>query len=151
MSYCSASDIYSYEIYGLTSSDVNTATVTQFITDSEALIDSYIGGLYATPLVDIPNIIKKLARDITGYETLSYLYSQQNRNVDEWIENTYDKSIKQLEMIANGDLKLIHSGTVISTLETPVIAATYTDTGAYFNHRYDELTPAPMPSDYVVI
>jgi len=126
MAYITPADVYSYALYNLTSSDVNTATVSLFITDSEALINGTIADLYTVPFSSggIPDIIKTIDRDFTAFFVCDYLYQQQNRNYDSYVAERYRRANELLNRIKSQDLNLIASlsaggtGAIVANVNT---------------------------------
>jgi len=138
--YISAQDIYDYEVYNLTSTDINTATVEIFIDDAESLVDGKASKLYSVPFTatGIPHLVKKISRDLAGYYCLDYLYSQQQLNVNDWVINKYNEALDLLNDISNDDIRLVASlstGSVgaIATNRARNLAGTYTDIPSIIN------------------
>lgn len=138
--YIAAQDIYDYEIYGLTSTLLNTATVELFIDDAEYLIDGKAAKLYTVPFTStgIPWMVKKLARDMAGYYCLDYLYSQQQVNKNDWVEGKYEEAMELLDQIANDDLRLVYSLSagsvgVLTPNRARNLVGTYTDIPSVIN------------------
>ena len=119
--YISASDIYDVRIYGLSSTVVPTSTVETFITDSEAIIDSYISKQYSMPVVaasltNVPPVLAKITKDMSAYEILNYLYSQQNQNVNNWVIDLGKSAYSKLEGLAKDDIRIVYSAGTSATM-----------------------------------
>ena len=104
---------------------VNFVPITRALTDSAALIDSYIGRRYLLPLLVTPQVLIPYALDIARYR----LDRIRNR---EDVRVRYEDAIKWLEMIAKGTLDL----GVDVLLNTPVVATGTGDGAATYGSVY---------------
>lgn len=154
--YISASDVYQYRIYGMTSTEISTTTINQFIDDSESLINARVGKNYTVPFTTtcIPDLIKKIDRDLTGYYALNFLYTSQNRNVNDWVNSLYTNSLELLDKIYDDELILQASLTAGGYGDVPKkdnvnLKATYTDIPTIVNMDdvYDWRTPEKLLDD----
>ena len=111
MAYITASDIYDYKIYALSSTVIATATVSLFIEEAESVIDGKLAKTYTVPFssTGIPPIIKKIDRDITAFYCLEYLYQQQNRNYSDYLKTRYSDAVELLQQICDTHIALLAS------------------------------------------
>lgn len=91
----------------VTSNDVSSA----FIFDQEGLIDSYLSSRYITPLSPVPQLITKIASDLTIFEIMV----EKLPEVPDFMQARYDRAIKNLELIRDGKMILPSSATLVST------------------------------------
>ncbi len=80
----------------------NTAVVIQAITDADALIDSYVGSVYAVPLTTVPDIVKEISVDIAIYN----LYSRRTDTIPDIRKDRFNNAIKYLQDIAGSKISL---------------------------------------------
>ncbi len=114
MSYCTLTDITENiptTMLAQLSNDTTPATVSedivnQFITDSSAIIDSYLRGRYTLPLNNTHTILKKICIDIIKYE----LYKRRNI-VNESVNIIYKDAIATLDKLQKGIVVLNESTT----------------------------------------
>ena len=127
--YIQTDDIYNYEVYGLSNSIVPSATVAQFITDAEALVDGILANLYTVPFTStaVPPLVKKVTRDFVGYELLNYLHSKMNRNVNNNVIKNYEISQAIIKDVVDGKTNIFFNGTQIAQRTDGDFGATYHD------------------------
>ncbi len=77
----------------------DTAALTAVITDSDALINGYVGVRYTLPLAYTPALLANLAADIVRYK----LYDAR---ASEEVRRRYDDAIKLLAGLAAGEIVL---------------------------------------------
>jgi phage gp36-like protein len=82
---------------------VDMDIITRAITDTQAVIDGYLGGKYALPLTELPALIAELSATIAIYKL--HIYTP-----DEKIVEDYKQALKSLRDIAIGTLKLSVAG-----------------------------------------
>jgi phage gp36-like protein len=83
---------------------IDTARVTEAITQAGHEIDGYCRKQYSVPFATTPPIIEKLATDLAGY----YLFRRRLAEVGipEDVQTLRDQAVKQLEQISKGTLEL---------------------------------------------
>jgi len=86
--------------------------------DADAEINGYLQARYTLPLVAVPLLISRLARDIARY----YLYDD---HVPEAIETRYKAAVKTLEQISKGvvQLGLDSAGDTTPSTSSPITVA----------------------------
>jgi phage gp36-like protein len=137
--YISPSDIYDVRIYGLSSLTVAPTIVSTYIDDTEAIINSYISKRYTLPLVpssltNVPPIIAKVNKDLAAYEILNYLYSQQNQNVNSWVEDMAKAAYHKLESIASDKIRVVYTEGTLASMNTNInMASSMEDVPLMFN------------------
>ncbi len=125
MSYATAQDVINRypnrDLVQLTNEDptamtVNTAPITQALTDASAEIDGYIEGRFALPLADPPAVLNRLATDIAMYrmQTLRPLHDIEDAR------QRYEDAVAMLGKVAAGELTL---GLATDGKEPPVAGA----------------------------
>ena len=81
---------------------VDTDKVDKAIADAEAEVNGYVATKHSVPLASpIPDLIKKLAIDITIYN----LYRRRQRTPED-VRTAYEDAVKKLEGIARGLITL---------------------------------------------
>lgn len=96
---------------------VDSDILTRAIDDADATIDSYISAVYATPLVVVPDTIRKLSVDMSIYN----LYARRSDTLPDVRKDRQSAAIKMLIRIADNTISLS-----VATL-TDVDAAVTTD------------------------
>ncbi len=125
MSYATAQDVINRypnrDLVQLTNEDptamtVNTAPITQALSDASAEIDGYIEGRFALPLADPPAVLNRLATDIAMYrmQTLRPLHDIEDAR------QRYEDAVAMLGKVAAGELTL---GLATDGKEPPVAGA----------------------------
>ena len=86
---------------------VVTARVTRWISQSEKLVDSYVGARYTIPFTSNPPLIVAMAYELFEYFWQKDIYTPTSTG-DEvpWIYARYDRVLRILVQIANGQLPL---------------------------------------------
>ena len=118
--YTTSTALYSNAIYGLDATIAPTSVVNYYIANAEATIDSYISKQYTLPLDAKPNtppIIFRVATDLSAYLLLNYLYSQQNQNVNKWVEELGSKSMAMLENISTDKMRAVYAAGTMATMD----------------------------------
>lgn len=82
---------------------IDTAVVTRALTDTDAVIDGYLSGRYALPLVQTPPLLADLALAIA-------IYKLHNFAPDPKIEQDYKDAVAALGRIASGTIRLALAG-----------------------------------------
>jgi phage gp36-like protein len=72
--------------------------VNEYITSSDAVIDSFIAKIYEVPVTPTPELLTKFSVDITIYN----LRSRKKGEIDKGIEARFEATMKHLKMIAEG-------------------------------------------------
>jgi len=125
VSYATAQDVINRypnrDLVQLTNEDptamtVNTAPITQALSDASAEIDGYIEGRFALPLADPPAVLNRLATDIAMYrmQTLRPLHDIEDAR------QRYEDAVAMLGKVAAGELTL---GLATDGKEPPVAGA----------------------------
>jgi len=95
------SQISEEELISLTDDEelgsINTERVNACISQAEAIIDSYLGARYKLPFEVVPEVLKKIAVDMTVY----FLESRRRAPTEERRQN-YEDAVKFLKDIAKG-------------------------------------------------
>lgn len=115
MGYCQLTDIEGEfkNIAFTTTSNVSTVTVTAFIAEASALIDTYVGGRYVTPIVGVNSLLvmSLYCRTLVADRIRGIIESKQVTNTDSTANaknpglSTSDV-IKALTQIQNGNTVL---------------------------------------------
>lgn len=99
-------------IIGTGSSQVTSNEVSSvFIARQESFIDGYLGVKYSVPLSSpVPYLITQLASDLTVFQILA----EKSGNIPEWMDKRYDRCIKILEQLRDGQMVLPGASAVSS-------------------------------------
>ena len=82
---------------------IDNDVVDQALADADALIDGYLAGRYALPLVTTPTLINGLAKSIAIYKLHTFPANDQ-------IKDEYKDALNTLHMISTGAVKLDVAG-----------------------------------------
>lgn len=106
--YTTSTTLYGNAIYGLTSTIIPTSVVDYHIQQAEAQIDSYLCKQYVLPFSSVPPMVSRIANDLSAYNVLNYLYSQQNQNVNDWVKGLGETNIEMLKALSVDDMRLTY-------------------------------------------
>lgn len=90
---------------------VNTAKVERAIRDADALIDSYVGKIYKTPLSPVPPVIA----DASATIAIVYLHMLRSAPSPVW-EAAYDRVVELLQKVVDG------AATLEGSVEEPALS-----------------------------
>lgn len=90
-----------------------------FILRQESIIDAYLARRYAVPLNPVPALINQVASDLSLFAMLA----EKNPEVPDFLQPRYDRSIKILEMLRDGEMDLT-SQTLVSTGDSEAWSST---------------------------
>lgn len=93
------SDLSGYTAEEQAAATAALARVERALEDARQTIDSYLGGRYQLPLTQAPEVLERIAGQLTRY----FLYDDA---ATEQIANLYKDSIKFLESVATGRVQL---------------------------------------------
>lgn len=98
----------------------DTAALDAVILDVESEINGYIGKKYDIPLkINLPRFLTLLTIRMATY----YLWNNKKASTPTDIKEDYDKSVKTLEKIGNGDITLGADSEDEDTATVPITAA----------------------------
>ena len=80
---------------------IDTAIIDADLKAADVEIDGYLGGRYTLPLSPLPEIVIKLAVDITIYN----LYGRRQGPPEHW-QKRYDNAVRYLVKVAGGSVSL---------------------------------------------
>ncbi|WP_322895180.1 MULTISPECIES: DUF1320 domain-containing protein [unclassified Yoonia] len=86
---------------------VDVSVVEQALTDTDAVIDGYLEGRYALPVVAVPQLLSDLAKAIAFYKL--HVYEPNQKITDE-----YKEAMRMLREIADGRITLTIAGKAAS-------------------------------------
>ena len=75
--------------------------IDEAISQAQSEVDTYIGTRYEVPILDPPQVVKKLTADLAIY----YLHMRKD-NMPEPVQKLYDGALKLLTLIAQGKVTL---------------------------------------------
>lgn len=114
------------------STAVNTARLTQGITDAEGMVNGYLARRFSVPLLDAstmqpiePDLIKRLTGDIARY-----MLCGTSVRETEAIRNRYKDAIRDLDLIAMGKLSIGMEAALASSASAPPAGSTAVRAGA---------------------
>ena len=100
--------------------DVTTAQVSSvYIADAESVVNAYLAGRYATPLVIEP-IITQITSDLAIFK----LAQDRLPRMPEYMERRQQGAISLLEMLRDGKMVLSSSQTLVTTGDNEAWSAT---------------------------
>jgi phage gp36-like protein len=105
--YCTQQDLITRfgeeEIIDLTDKqylgEIDDDVVDRAIADTDALIDSYLGGRFKAALNPVPMVVNRLACDLVRYQLYDDLAPEQ-------VQNRHKDAIKILEQIRDGKMSI---------------------------------------------
>ena len=86
-------------------SDVNVLT---HVANADALINGYVGTVYALPFSTTPALIEKLSGEISAYLIMRTEFTRDAINMSQYLAE-YEKAIKMLEDIRDSKILLFDS------------------------------------------
>lgn len=111
--YCTQADILKRidenTLLGLTAenpgdTEIDTAKVSEAITDADNIINSYAAKRYTVPFATVPGYIKTLSVDIAVYNL--YTLKPTTFEADSSVKDRYDNAIKFLKLLADGKVTI---------------------------------------------
>ncbi len=108
MAYATIDDIFSRfkpirTMIGAGSFEVVSADVTSiFILDADSFVDAYLAKRYVTPITPVPSMITQISSDLSIFNMMT----EKQVQVPDSFQARYDRSIKTLEMLRDGDMVL---------------------------------------------
>lgn len=112
--------------------EIDAAVVAAACIEASDLIDGYLAGRYALPLVSVPPLVAALAKDIAIWKLHPY-------EPDGKLKADYEAAMRSLREIAAGTIRLPLAG--ISTGAEPAAVG---GTGAEFTDRDRPMTEASL-------
>jgi phage gp36-like protein len=85
---------------------VANSDINQIITDSCGEIDGYLAGRYRLPIREVPENIRKYAKDIAVYNLVSDYGINEDNKADKDLIDRYERAIEYLEKVAEGKIEL---------------------------------------------
>ncbi len=140
MAYATISDIFSRfkpirTMIGAGSFEVTSVDVTSiFIGDADSFVDAYLAKRYETPITPVPSIITQISADLSIFNMMT----EKQVQVPDSFQARYDRSIKTLEMLRDGDMVLPSDVSVVSTGDNEAWSAQQ-DYHSTFSPVLDEL------------
>lgn len=97
---------------GSESNDVSSTEITsQYIADAESFVDAFIGARYAVPLAFVPPLITQITSDLSIFN----LAAEKLPRTPDFMQGRYDRCIKILEALRDGEMTLGASVTLIAS------------------------------------
>lgn len=140
MSYASIDDVFSrYKpirtLVGVGSFEVSSDDVSSiFVADAESFVDAYLARRYETPITPVPSMITQVATDLAIFNMMT----EKQIQVPDAMQARYDRSIKTLEMLRDGEMTLPSSASLITTGDQEAWSANQ-DFHSTFSPVLDEL------------
>jgi phage gp36-like protein len=118
--YCTEADLRGMiksDVLGLLISGAETGTpeenqakigeiILQAIEDAGAEIDGYLAKLYTVPLVRVPQVIVKYAKDIAAYNLITRIGVGKDDDREQNYYKRYQAALRFLELVAKGTVGL---------------------------------------------
>lgn len=108
MAYATIDDIFGRfkpirTMIGAGSFEVGSAEVGSiFIADSDSFVDAYLARRYVTPITPVPSMITQISSDLAIFNMMT----EKQVQVPDSFQARYDRSIKTLEMLRDGEMVL---------------------------------------------
>lgn len=80
--------------------------ITQAVADAAAEIDGYLAKRYPVPLVRVPTVIGKYAKDIAVYNLVSRIGTGGGNDREQNYRKRYEDAVRFLEMLATGKVEI---------------------------------------------
>jgi phage gp36-like protein len=119
MAYCTPEDIRLL-IPLIDTEIMDDSEMIKFISKAESYVDSKLRDTYVVPISPVPEIIKHVTAEYTGYLVLRTVYFQNSPNMTEVTKELKDSADQILTGLANGELNLDSE-----TPPSPDISQTY--------------------------
>lgn len=140
MAYAGIDDVFArYKpirtLVGVGSFEVSSDDVSSiFVSDAESFVDAYLGRRYVTPIDPVPHMITQVTTDLAIFNMMV----EKQIQVPDSFQSRYDRSIKTLEMLRDGEMILSSSVSLTSTGDQEVWSANE-DFHSIFSPVLDEL------------
>lgn len=96
---------------GTGSSDVTSDEISSsYIPDAQSFIDAYLANRYSVPVAPVTPLLTQLCSDLTIFNLLA----EKSGNIPEWMDKRYERCIKTLELLRDGEM-VLNSATVIGS------------------------------------
>ena len=108
MAYSTIDDVFSRfkpirTMIGAGSFEVASADVTSiFILDADSFVDAYLAKRYVVPITPVPSMITQISSDLSIFNMMT----EKQVQVPDSFQARYDRSIKTLEMLRDGEMVL---------------------------------------------
>lgn len=96
-------DRSAFDAPSIAAADEAKARIEQVITETDGLINGYIGGRYALPLASVPLVLSTWARAIARYKLHPYREGEERSDP---IVRDYRDALKFLQLVADGKFSL---------------------------------------------
>ena len=149
MAYATIDDVFSRfkpirTMIGAGSFEVSSDDVSSiFVSDGESFVDAYLAKRYATPITPVPSMITQIASDLAIFNMMT----EKQVQVPDSFQARYDRSIRTLEMLRDGEMVLPATVTAVSTGDNEAWSAQQ-DYHSTFSPVLDELEQA-VDDDWV--
>jgi phage gp36-like protein len=98
-------------VIGIDSTVMSDADVLLHIAKADALINSFVGAVYALPFATTPPLVASLSAEITAYYVMRTQFTRDAINSSEYLKE-FEKAMKILEDIRDGKLLLFNASNV---------------------------------------
>ena len=95
-------------------------TLSEFVTQANSTVESYVGQLYELPMSTVPAILEGIAGRIAKYNLIAFARSE---TMSEALVVDYNNAMSELRRIGSGEVKLQYPA--VSRRETEVSARTF--------------------------
>lgn len=143
MAYATIDDVFSrYKpirtLVGVGSFEVSSDDVSSiFVADGESFVDAYLAKRFVTPITPVPAMITQVTTDLAIFNMMT----EKQIQVPDSMQARYDRSIKTLEMLRDGEMSLPSSVAVTPGGDQEVWSANQ-DFHSIFSPVLDELDQA---------
>ena len=129
----STSNGQSHLIFGLTNSDIKTATIQSLITRRESFVNNFLEPKYTTPISNC-SFVTHLVEDLVTYDIWKLLIGRDGV-LDPAITDQYNVALNTLERLQTGRQGLVNdSGTTIAIKNS---TSRFYTTGRNYTHTFN--------------
>lgn len=143
MAYATIDDIFGRfkpirTMIGAGSFEVSSGDVSSiFVLDADSFVDAYLAKRYVTPITPVPSMITQISSDLAIFNMMT----EKQVQVPDSFQARYDRSIKTLEMLRDGEMVLPANVSIVSTGDNEAWSANQ-DFHSIFSPVLDELDQA---------
>ena len=114
-SYATTTTFYSGILPRLTSTVMATTTVSTFIDNAEAYVNSFISSLYSVPITGAPPVLVDITQDLTCYNILRAIYGSEAEVMNQWTLQYLEPAKEKLQMILDKKMQIVSTtGSVVN-------------------------------------
>lgn len=98
-------------VIGAGSGQVSSADVSSnYIAQADSFIDAYLAARYTVPVSPTPMLLTQLSSDLSIFNIMA----EKSGNIPEWMDKRYERCLKTLEMLRDGEM-ILSSASVVES------------------------------------